>query len=137
MYYINIYNALALSLRVFICYYRTFTEWKVINWRKKHAQSFFANKDKNLCTVFSLYGTLNALIIVTFISLSAYSHGRAAFSDPGFVPLPKKGIDFSDVKTNENNKVRRFLQIKSVILIWLFGFFLFLKAKCRRMDEYV
>lgn len=52
----------------------------------------------------SLYGTLNALIIVTFVSLSIYSHGRAAFFDPGFVPLPKKGIDFSDVKVNENNK---------------------------------
>lgn len=54
----------------------------------------------------SLYGTLNALIICTFVLLSIFSHGRAAFFDPGFVPLPKKGIDFSDVKTNENNKVR-------------------------------
>jgi hypothetical protein len=57
-------------------------------------------------SVFSLYGTLNALIISTFIFLSIFSHARAAYFDPGFVPLPKKGIDFSDVKTNENNKVK-------------------------------
>jgi len=54
----------------------------------------------------SLYGTLNALIICTFIFLSIFSHARASYFDPGFVPLPKKGIDFSDVKTNENNKVK-------------------------------
>ncbi|CAF0912426.1 unnamed protein product [Adineta steineri] len=52
----------------------------------------------------SLYGTLNALIVSTFVFLSIFSHGRAAYFDPGFVPLPKNGIDFSDVKPNENNK---------------------------------
>ncbi|CAF1226256.1 unnamed protein product [Adineta ricciae] len=52
----------------------------------------------------SLFGTFNALIICTFITLSFISHARAAYSDPGFVPLPKKGIDFSDVKQNESNK---------------------------------
>jgi len=46
------------------------------------------------------------LIICTFVFLSIFSHARAAYFDPGFVPLPKKGIDFSDVKTNENNKVK-------------------------------
>jgi hypothetical protein len=56
--------------------------------------------------VFSLYGTLNALILCTFVFLSIFSHARAAYFDPGFVPLPKKGIDFSDVKANDNNKVR-------------------------------
>jgi hypothetical protein len=50
----------------------------------------------------SLYGTLNALIVCTLIFLSIISHARAAYSDPGFVPLLKKGLDFSDVQTNEN-----------------------------------
>jgi hypothetical protein len=54
---------------------------------------------------FSLYGTLNALILCTFVFLSVFAHARAAYFDPGFVPLPKKGIDFSDVKTNDNTKV--------------------------------
>ncbi|CAF2622536.1 unnamed protein product [Rotaria sp. Silwood2] len=53
----------------------------------------------------SLYGTLHALITSTFIFLCIFSHARAAYFDPGFVPLPKKGIDFSDVKINDNNKV--------------------------------
>jgi hypothetical protein len=57
------------------------------------------------CSFCSLYGSLNALIACTFVSLSIFSHARAAYFDPGFVPLPKKGIDFSDVKTTENNKV--------------------------------
>jgi len=57
----------------------------------------------------SLYGTLNALIICTFVTLSILSHGRAAYFDPGFVPLPKKSIDFSDVTTNEinNNNIKQ------------------------------
>ena len=50
---------------------------------------------------FSFYGTLNTLLICTFVLLSITSHARAAYSDPGFVPLPKKAIDFSDVKFNE------------------------------------
>ena len=41
----------------------------------------------------------------TLIFLSMFSHARAAYFDPGFVPLPKKGIDFSDVKINDVNKV--------------------------------
>jgi len=45
------------------------------------------------------------LIICTFVFLSIFSHARAAYFDPGFVPLPKKGIDFSDVKTNDKDKV--------------------------------
>ncbi|CAF4600797.1 unnamed protein product, partial [Rotaria sp. Silwood1] len=53
----------------------------------------------------SLYGTLHALITCTFIFLCMFSHARASYFDPGFVPLPKKGIDFSDVKINDNNKV--------------------------------
>jgi len=52
----------------------------------------------------SFYGTLHALTLCTFIFLSVFSHARAAYSDPGFVPLPKKGLDFSDIKTQENNK---------------------------------
>jgi len=48
----------------------------------------------------SLYGTFNALIVCTLIFLSIISHARAAYSDPGFVQLPKKGIDFSDVQSN-------------------------------------
>lgn len=71
--------------------------------QKKQQQQ---QQQQTITILFSLYGTLNALIIVTFISLSIFSHGRAAFFDPGFVPLPKKGIDFSDVKINENNKVK-------------------------------
>ena len=49
---------------------------------------------------------MNALIISTCVFLSIFSHARASYFDPGFVPLPKKGIDFSDVKTNDNNKVK-------------------------------
>lgn len=64
------------------------------------------NKSNLYIFINSLYGTLNALIICTFVFLSIFSHARAAYYDPGFVPLPKKGIDFSDVKANENNKVR-------------------------------
>jgi hypothetical protein len=52
---------------------------------------------------FSLYGTVNAVIICTFIFLAIISHARAAYFDPGFVPLPKKTIDIADVKTNENS----------------------------------
>ncbi|CAF4071361.1 unnamed protein product, partial [Rotaria magnacalcarata] len=52
----------------------------------------------------SLYGTLHALITCTFVFLCVFSHARASYFDPGFVPLPKKGIDFSDVKMNDNNK---------------------------------
>ena len=58
--------------------------------------------------IFSFYGTLNALILCAFVSLSIVSHGRAAYFDPGFVPLPKKSIDFSDVPLNENRKVRQY-----------------------------
>jgi len=64
----------------------------------------------------SLYGTLNALIICTFVFLSIFSHARAAYFDPGFVPLPKKGIDFSDVKTNENNKVKYFISFSKYFI---------------------
>ncbi|CAF1358172.1 unnamed protein product [Adineta steineri] len=51
----------------------------------------------------SLYGTLNALIICTLVFFSIISHGRAAYFDPGFVPLPKKAIDFSDVKNGDSS----------------------------------
>jgi hypothetical protein len=43
---------------------------------------------------------LNALIICTLVFLSIISHARAAYFDPGFVPLPKKAIDFSDAQSN-------------------------------------
>jgi hypothetical protein len=69
-----------------------------------------------LSIFFSLYGTLNALIICTFVFLSIFSHARAAYFDPGFVPLPKKGIDFSDVKTNENNKVKYFISFSKYFI---------------------
>lgn len=66
--------------------------------------------------VFSFYGTLNALTICTLISLSVISHARAAYFDPGFVPLPKKGLDFSDVQSNESThallKVSSFIGLK-------------------------
>jgi hypothetical protein len=45
---------------------------------------------------------LNALIICTLVSLSIISHARAAYFDPGFVSLPEKGIDFSDVTTDDS-----------------------------------
>ncbi|CAF3437963.1 unnamed protein product [Rotaria socialis] len=48
----------------------------------------------------SFYGTLNAFLICTLVFLATLSHGRAAYSDPGFVPLPKRKLDFSDLKTN-------------------------------------
>ena len=51
----------------------------------------------------SLYGTMNAFILCTLIFLALASHARASYTDPGFVPLPKKGIDFSDVKPNDGN----------------------------------
>lgn len=58
--------------------------------------------DETFCICFSFYGTLNAIVICTLIFLSILSHGRAAYSDPGFVPLPKKTIDFSDVNSTAN-----------------------------------
>ena len=51
---------------------------------------------------FSLYGTLNALVMGTLVLLSVISHARAAYFDPGLVPLPKKRIDFSDVQSNDS-----------------------------------
>jgi len=73
-----------------------------------------------LIFVSSLYGSLNALIVCTCVFLSIFSHARAAYSDPGFVPLPKKGIDFSDVKTNDNNKVK--YEIRSDSFLKKLGF---------------
>ncbi|CAF3052351.1 unnamed protein product [Rotaria sp. Silwood2] len=63
----------------------------------------------------SLFGTLNALIICTLIFLSILSHARAAYSDPGFVSLPKKGLDFSDVNTNAstNNLLKQSMEHKT------------------------
>lgn len=51
----------------------------------------------------SFYGTINALIICTLVLFAIISHGRAAYFDPGFVSLPKKSLDFSDVQTNDTN----------------------------------
>lgn len=69
--------------------------------------------------LFSFYGTLNALTICTLISLSVISHARAAYFDPGFVPLPKKGLDFSDVQSNESShallKVSSFIRLESLV----------------------
>ncbi len=55
------------------------------------------------------------MIISAFVFLSIYSHARAAYFDPGFVPLPKKGIDFSDVKTNDNTKVKYSIEFEKMI----------------------
>ena len=75
--------------------------------------------------LFSFYGTLNALTICTLISLSVISHARAAYFDPGFVPLPRKGLDFSDVQSNESShallKVNSFTPLKVFMRI-SFGF---------------
>jgi hypothetical protein len=55
---------------------------------------------------FSFYGTLNALTVCTLVLLSIVSHARAAYFDPGFVQLPKKAIDFSDVQSNDSANTR-------------------------------
>ncbi|TDG48620.1 hypothetical protein AWZ03_004949 [Drosophila navojoa] len=42
-------------------------------------------------------GAFNVALYNTVIFLLGMSHWRAAFSDPGFVPLPTKRLDFSDL----------------------------------------
>ena len=34
----------------------------------------------------------------------AISHARAVFSDPGIVPLPKTGLDFSDMHSGQRKQ---------------------------------
>jgi len=74
---------------------------------------------------FSLYGTLNALIVCTLIFLSIISHARAAYFDPGFVALPKKSIDFSDVQINDSTnsllKVNKTKELNFLITNFIFS----------------
>nr|XP_022327665.1 palmitoyltransferase ZDHHC3-like [Crassostrea virginica] len=55
----------------------------------------------------TLWGAFNAVIFNTIIFLASVSHLRAVLSDPGIVPLPTTGLDFSDLhagKTMPNMK---------------------------------
>ena len=47
--------------------------------------------------------TFNIILLFLFIA-----HTRAAFTDPGIVPIPKNGIDLSDIHSGQslNGKVR-------------------------------
>ncbi len=110
LYNIDLYNAFTLSLCFFICYYYPVTKWKVKKWWEYYFLRLYLI---DFCFIYSLYGTLNALIISTFVFLSIFSHARASYFDPGFVPLPKKGIDFSDVNTNDNTKVKYSIEFDS------------------------
>ncbi|XP_077985052.1 palmitoyltransferase ZDHHC3-like [Glandiceps talaboti] len=49
----------------------------------------------------SLWGGFNAVIFNVLIFLMLMSHARAVFSDPGIVPLPSTGIDFSDIRAGQ------------------------------------
>lgn len=46
---------------------------------------------------YRLWGAFNAVIFNTIIFLASVSHLRAVLSDPGIVPLPTTGLDFSDL----------------------------------------
>ena len=100
LYCIDLHDARPLCLRDSFCDHSAVAE------REVNDGLLFSSYRPSIDRSSSFYGTLNALTLCTFIFLSVFSHARAAYSDPGFVPLPKKGLDFSDVKTQENNKVK-------------------------------
>lgn len=52
----------------------------------------------------SLWGAMNAVLFNTILFLIIMAHCRAVFSDPGVVPLPHNGLDFSD--RHSSNKVK-------------------------------
>lgn len=131
LYNIDLYNAFTLSLCFFICYYYPVTKWKVKKWWEYYFLRLYLI---DFCFIYSLYGTLNALIISTFVFLSIFSHARASYFDPGFVPLPKKGIDFSDVNTNDNTKVKYSIEFDSFKKK---RFLNSIVAKCWWLDGYV
>lgn len=115
---IDIYDAGTLSLRRAIRDYHPITDGKVR--LRCHSRAI----DCSRLLSCSFFGTVNALLVCTFVSLSVVSHARAAYSDPGFVPLPKKGIDFSDVKANDHNKVSADLRLRHfAMIIRLFALF--------------
>ncbi|XP_074653088.1 palmitoyltransferase ZDHHC3-like [Tubulanus polymorphus] len=49
----------------------------------------------------SLWGAVNALLFNVVLFLLAFSHLRAVLSDPGIVPLPDTGLDFSDARSGQ------------------------------------
>jgi hypothetical protein len=94
MHHADLCDALPLSLCHSLGHHHSTAERQVRRCR-------FTRLDSALLS--SLYGTVNAFILCTLIFLALASHARASYTDPGFVPLPKKGIDFSDVKLNDGN----------------------------------
>ena len=46
---------------------------------------------------YSLWGPLHAIAFNIVVFALLFAHGRAVLSDPGTVPLPKIGLDFSDM----------------------------------------
>ncbi|CAF1485342.1 unnamed protein product [Adineta ricciae] len=51
----------------------------------------------------NFYGTVNGVIICTLVFLAILSHGRAAYFDPGFVPLTRKLTDSPNGKITDSN----------------------------------
>lgn len=51
----------------------------------------------------SLWGPLHAILFNLIIFLLLYAHSCSVFSDPGIVPLPVMGLDFSDIHKNKGN----------------------------------
>ena len=66
-------------------------------WR--HFSSYFL-----LFNMFSsLWGPLHAILFNLIIFLLLYAHSCSVFSDPGIVPLPAMGLDFSDIHKNKGS----------------------------------
>ncbi|KAK3107879.1 hypothetical protein FSP39_024338 [Pinctada imbricata] len=51
----------------------------------------------------TLWGVFNVIVFNTILFLASVSHVRAVFSDPGIVPLPTTGLDFSDLHAGKSN----------------------------------
>lgn len=51
----------------------------------------------------SLWGPVNVVLFNTIIFLLVMAHLKAAFCDPGTVPLPQNRLDFSDLHARKNS----------------------------------
>lgn len=61
-------------------------------------------------TLYRLWGMVCVLLFNVIVFLMTVSHLRAVLSDPGIVPLPRTGLDFSDLHAGRSipNTVSKF-----------------------------
>ena len=52
----------------------------------------------NFFTFISIWGPLHTIAFNIVVFALLFAHGKAVFSDPGTVPLPTIGLDFSDIR---------------------------------------